>query len=303
MDTCIDRRTFVKAAGLAAGALAAAGAPRVLADDKGGKMKKAIGIGMVGEKKLPLGDRMKLVREVGFDGIELNSGIGNRDELKKAIDDAGLGVSEIIDSVHWNKPFSHASEKVREEGAAGLKIALEECKFFNTTSVLLVPGVVSKQIGYDECYTRSQAEIKKFIPMAKELGVKIGIENVWNGFLLSPLEMARYIDEFESEWVGSHFDIGNVANFGFPEQWARILGKRIVKLHIKEFNVDEATKKGKWAGFNWKLGDPGGIDWPAVVKALADAGYTGWATAEFSGGDRDAMKDAADRMDKVLQLK
>lgn len=298
-----NRRSFLKTAGLAAGALAAAAAPRAAADDKGGKMKKAIGFGMIGEKKLSWGERMKIVRDVGFDGVELNSGIGNRDELKKAIDDAGLGVSEIIDSLHWNKPFSSASEKTREEGANGLKIAMEECKFFGTTSVLLVPGVVNKQISYDDCYKRSQAEIRKFLPLAKELGVKIAIENVWNGFLLSPMEMARYIDEFESEWVGSHFDVGNVANFGFPEQWARILGKRILKLHIKEFNVDEANKKGRYAGFNWKLGDAGGIDWPAVVKALTEVGYTGWATAEFSGGDTAAMKDAADRMDKVLQLK
>ncbi len=305
-----DRRTFLKTAGLAAAAWAAGDVPRARADEAGVKMKKAIGIGMIGEKKLSLGERMKLVKEVGFDGVELNSGIPNREEYKKAIDDAGLGVSEIVDSVHWNKTLSSASDAVRADGLAGLKIALEESKFFGTTSVLLVPGTVNKATSYDDAYKRSQAEIKKMLPVAQEMGVKIAIENVWNDFLLSPLEMARYIDEFESPWVGAHFDIGNVINIGYPEQWIRILGKRILKLHVKEFNKKKADAEGKWKGFSWKLGEPGktaeeggSLDWPAVVKALNDINYTGWATAEFGGGDKDAMKDAADRMDKVLQLK
>jgi hexulose-6-phosphate isomerase len=222
--------------------------------------------------------------------------------LKKAIDDAGLGVSEIMNSLHWGKPFSSASEKVREEGLAGMKIALEEAKFFGATSVLLVPGVVNKQISYADAYTRSQAEIRKLLPVAQETGVQIAIEEVWSDFLISPLEMARYIDEFNSPLVGAHFDIGNCANWGYPEQWIRILGKRILKLHVKEFSRKKADAEGKWKGFNLPLGDKDGIDWPEVVKALHDIGYTGWATAEVGGGDRAVLKDLAQRMDKVLQL-
>lgn len=296
------RRNFIAMAAAATATLT------LRADEKGGKMKKALGIGMVvakeGEKVLTPDERAEAVKQAGFDGIEFNSpGIGDREAWKKALDAHGLGVSELIDSVHWNKPFSSASEQVRADGQAALKTCLEDAKFLGATSVLLVPAVVNKQISYDDAYKRSQAEIKKAIPIAKDLGVKIAIENVWNDFLLSPLEAARYVDEFESEWVGVHFDIGNVAAFGYPEQWIRILGKRILKLHVKEFSRKKADAEGRYKGFSHPLGDAAGIDWPAVVKALSDIGYTGWATAEFGAGSRAAMKDAAERMDKVLQLK
>jgi len=298
----LDRRGFLMMAAGAGAALA------LRADEKGGKMKKALGIGMVvskeGDKILTPEERVQAVKEAGFDGIEFNSpGIADRERWKKAMDDAGLGVSELIDSAHWGKPFSSANEKVREEGAAAMKLCLEDAKFFGATSILLVPGVVNKQISYDDAYKRSQAEIRKMIPLAKELGVKIAIENVWNEFLLSPLEAARYIDEFESDMVGAHFDIGNVGRIGYPEQWIRILGKRILKLHVKEFSRAKEDKEGRGKGFGLPLGEPGGIDWPAVVAALKEIGYTGWATAEFGARSRAEMKDAAERMDKVLQLK
>ena len=304
MSISIDRRSFLKTAGLAAAAWTAASATRVGADEKGDKMKKAIGAGMIGEAKMPLGERLKLVRELGFDGVELRSpGIADRDGWKKALDDAKLGVSEILSGSDWATPITSASEEVRATCMKNLKTAMEDAKFFGATSVLFVPGVVNKQIAYDEAYKRAQDGIKKMLPVAQELGVKIAVENVWNEFLLSPLEMARFIDEFESPWVGAHFDVGNVASLGYPEQWIRILNKRILKLHIKEFNRELANKTGKYNGFKPKLGDEGGIDWPSVVKALNEISYTGWATAEFGGGDKAAMQDAAERMDKVLQLK
>ena len=298
------RRSFLKTTTLAAAGIAAVSAPRGMADDKGGKMKKAIGAGMIVEKKLSLGERMKLVKELGFDGVELRSPpVPDREATKKALDDAKLEVSEILSASDWATPITSAREDVRAKCLENLKLAMEDAKFFQTTSVLFVPGIVNKQIAYDDAYKRAHDGIKQMLPVAQELGVKIAVENVWNDFLLSPLEMARFIDEFESPWVGAHFDVGNVASIGQPEQWIRILNKRILKLHIKEFNKEKAEKEGRSKGFGWSLGDPGGIDWPAVVKALADIGYTGWATAEFRGGDKDAMKDAADRMDKVLQLK
>ncbi len=304
MSDSIDRRSFLKTAGIAAAVVSAIQSPHVLADEKGGKMKKAVGMGMVGEKALPLGDRMKMLRELGFDGVELVSpGIKDREALKKAIDDAKLEVSEILSGSDWATPITSAKEETRATCLKNLKLAMEDAKFFGTTSVLFVPGVCNKQIPYDEAYKRAHEGIKQMIPVAQELGVKIAVENVWNDFLLSPLEMARFIDEFESPWIGAHFDCGNVAAIGYPEQWIRILGKRILKLHIKEFNKKVAADTGKGKGFNWKLGDEGGIDWPSIVKALNDIGYSGWATAEFGGGDRAVLTDVAARMDKVLQLK
>jgi len=168
--------------------------------------------------------------------------------------------------------------------------------------VLLVPAVVKKEVSYQDAYTRSQAEIRKAVPLAEELGVKIAVENVWNQFLLSPLEAARYVDEFNSPAVGWHFDVGNIINYGWPEQWVRILGKRIQKLHIKEFSRTRRDKEGLWKGFEVPLLE-GDDDWPAVMKALDEVGYQGWAMTEQGGGDTpEGLKDLATRLGKILAL-
>ncbi|PYL00246.1 MAG: hypothetical protein DME19_05755, partial [Verrucomicrobia bacterium] len=178
----------------------------------------------------------------------------------------------------WNKPVSDPDPKVREEGLEGLKQALRDAKRYGASSVLFVPAVVNKQVSYADAYKRSQEEIRKAIPLAEELGVKIAIENVWNHFLLSPLEAARYVDEFNSPWVGWHFDVGNVITYGWPEQWIRILGKRIQKLHIKEFSRDKANSQGLGKGFNVEF-LKGDDDWPAVMHALDEIGYSGWGAS------------------------
>jgi L-ribulose-5-phosphate 3-epimerase len=181
-----------------------------------------------------------------------------------------------------------------------LKKAIRECKDLGGTSVLLVPAVVNKGVSYDDAYKRSQEEIRKAIPVAEETGVKIAIENVWNSFLLSPMEAARYVDEFNSPMVGWHFDIGNIINYGWPEQWIRILGKRIIKLHIKEYSLKKRDAQGPRAGFGVELLE-GDNDWPAIMKALDDVGYAGgWATAEVGGGDLAKMKDVSARLDRIL---
>ena len=189
---------------------------------------------------------------------------------------------------------------MRAEGLEALQQTLRDAKRYGASSVLLVPAVVNKEVTYAEAYTRSQAEIRKAIPLAEELGVKIAIENVWNQFLLSPLEAARYVDEFNSPAVGWHFDVGNFLNYGWPEQWIRILGKRIQKLHIKEFSRKKRDNEGLWKGFDVKFLE-GDNDWPAVMKALDDIGYTGWAITEQAGGDSpEGLKDLADRLEKIL---
>jgi len=136
--------------------------------------------------------------------------------------------------------------------------------------------------------------------LAEELGVKIAIENVWNHFLLSPLEAARYVDEFNSPWVGWHFDVGNVIAYGWPEQWIRTLGKRIQKLHIKEFSREKANKEGLWKGFDVPF-LKGDNNWPAVMKALDEIGYDGWGIAEQSGADSaEGLKKLSEEMDRIF---
>src|ERR1051326_9073884 len=244
-------------------------------------------------------EKMKAIKEAGFEGVEMMSHM-NQEEVLRARDEAGLEIPSVCGRDHWGKPLAHPDPKVREEGVEGLKQTLRDAKRYGASSVLLVPGVVNQDISYTDAYTRSQAEIRKAIPLAEELGVKIAIENVWNHFLLSPLEAARYIDEFKSPWVGWHFDVGNVIIYGWPEQWIRILGKRIAKLHIKEFSREKANKEGMGKGFDIDL-LKGDNNWPAVMQALDEVGYNGWAMTEQGGGDTpEGLKDLSDRLGKIL---
>jgi len=300
----MHRREFLKTsasalalAALAPSAIAAEDKPPAAAASKRG-IKKGIMWGTVGVKGTIL-EKMKAVKEAGFEGTEMMSHM-DQDEVLRARDATGLAIPSVCGQHHWAKPLSHPDPKVRAEGLEALKQTLRDAKRYGASSVLLVPAVVSKEIAYDAAYQSSQAEIRKAIPLAEELGVKIACENVWNQFLLSPLEAARYVDEFKSPAVGWHFDVGNILNYGWPEQWIRILGRRIEKLHIKEFSRKKRDNEGLWKGFDVKLLE-GDNDWPAVMKAVDDIGYHGWAITEQGGGDSpEGLKDLADRLAKIL---
>jgi len=261
-------------------------------------IKKGIMWGTIGLKGSVL-EKMKAAKEAGFEGVEMMSHM-NQDEVLRARDEAGVLIPSVCGAHHWAKPLSHPDPKVRAEGVAALEQSLRDAKRYGASSVLQVPCVVNKEISYADAYTRSQAELRKAIPLAEELGVKIAIENVWNQFLLSPLEAARYIDELNSPAVGWHFDVGNVVTYGWPEQWIRILGRRIQKLHIKEFSRKRRDQEGLWKGFDVALME-GDNDWPAVMKAVDEIGYTGWAITEQSGGNTpEGLKDLAQRLGKIL---
>ena len=177
---------------------------------------------------------------------------------------------------------------------AAIRQEFDDCRAYGGTTVLVVPAVVNKKVGYRDAYKRSQANIRQLIPDAAKHGVKIAVEEVWNKFLLSPIEFARYIDEFESPWVGAYFDVGNVVEFGYPEEWIHELGKRILKIHIKEY--------AKPNRFKYRLGEGNEIDWAAVRGALVDVGYDGWITAEVPFGNLEAMRDVVQRMNRLLEL-
>ncbi len=305
MDLSLDRRgLFAVLGGAAMGAAAWGQAPTpVLAgrEPRIARQKKAVKIGMVeaGESVL---EKFKLLKELGFDGVELDAPSGlSKDEVLKARDATGLTIHGVVDSVHWSKPLSHPDGKVRDEGRAALEIALRDAKVYGATTVLLVPAVVNREVAYDQAWERSVAEIQKVLPLAAELQVKIALENVWNHFLLSPMEVARYIDGFQSPWIGAYFDVGNVVLYGWPEHWIRILGPRILKLDIKEYSRGRCDREGRWKGFASKIGDPDGdCGWGEVRKALKEIGYEGWATAEVQGGNREVLQDIKNRMDRVL---
>jgi L-ribulose-5-phosphate 3-epimerase len=301
----MNRREFLQATGnalalaaLAPGALAADASLDGAALPPRRNLKKGIMWGTVGVKGSVL-EKMKAIKEAGFEGTEMMSHM-DQEEVLRARDATGLAIPSVCGRDHWGKPLSDPDPKVRAEGLEALKQTLRDGKRYGASSVLLVPAVVTKQVSYADAYTRSQAEIRKAIPLAEELGVKIAIENVWNHFLLSPLEAARYVDEFHSPAVGWHFDVGNILNYGWPEQWIRILGPRIQKLHIKEFSREKRDKQGLWKGFDVPLLE-GDNDWPAVMKAVDNIGYHGWAITEQGGGDSPAgLKDLCHRLEKIL---
>lgn len=296
----MNRRTFVT---LTASALVTSALPgsasslQAHAAPAAPRLKKAVKFGMIRED-LSILDKFKLLKSLGFDGVELDAPSDlDRNEVIRARDATGLPIHGVVDSVHWQQTLGDPDPAVRAAGLQGLRAALQDAHAYGATTVLLVPAVVKKEISYADAYRRSQEEIRKALPLAEELGVRIALENVWNQFLLSPLEYARYIDEFESPWIGAYFDIGNIVNYGWPEHWIRTLGPRILKLDIKEFSRKKRDDEGLWKGFDVEIGD-GDCDWPAVRQALADIGYEGWATAEVPGGDRNRLAEIASRMDR-----
>jgi len=291
-----SRRDFLKAS-IAVGAAAVSGtAGTAVASPapEAGHIKKALQIEML-PKNLSYADRMKLVKDVGFDAIEGQTVTDEHEaeEIKKAADDAKVRIHSVMNMAHWANPLSSSDPAVVEKSLEGMRTSLHNAKLWGAEAVLLVPAVVNPQVSYREAWTRSQKQIRKLIPLAEELKVVIALEEVWNKFLLSPLEMPKYVDEFQSPWVKAYFDVGNVVLYGYPQDWIRNLNKRIAKVHIKDFKRLED-------GYRWvNLGD-GDIDWPAVRKAFAEVGYTGWATTELEGGDEAYLRDVGQRVDRLV---
>lgn len=265
-----------------------------------GLTKKSLKIGMI-EGNLSLLDKFKMVKDLGFHGVELDSP-NDLDpmDILRARDKSGIEIPGVVNSRHWKIPLSDADPKVRAECTESMKTALRDCKTYGGTTVLLVPAVVNEKTSYQHAYERAQMEIKKMLPVAEETGIKIALENVWNNFLLSPLEAARFVDEINHPLLGWYFDIGNILRYGWPEQWITALGKRIMKIDIKEYSRKKMNEVGLWKGFEVELGD-GDVDWSAVNSALRSIGYSGWGSAEVNGGDRARLAEISRRMDDIYK--
>lgn len=229
-------------------------------------------------KKLSLKEKFQLLRNAGFAGVEPSSAM-DQAEVLAARDATGLQIPSVVIATHWAKPLTDPNPAARQIGLDGLKQGLRDAKAYGASSVLLVPGVVTKQVSYTDAYTRAFEEIKKAVPLAEELGVVIAIENVWNQFLLSPREAVEFADSFKSPMVKWHFDVGNVVNSGFPEHWIRTLGPRVAKVHVKEFSKKLRDSKGPREGFKVNLME-GDSDWPTVMAELDAVGYKGWLITE-----------------------
>jgi L-ribulose-5-phosphate 3-epimerase len=289
----IDRRSFLESAT----AVAAVAALRPRPAAAAGGIKKALYVSMLPEE-LGYRERFQMARDVGFEGVEVGTIADPKvaEEIKEAAAKTGLTIHSVMNADHWKYPLSSADPAVVAKSVAGMETSLRNAKLWGADSVLLVPAVVNPETSYKDAWTRSQKVVKeRILPLAQELKVVVGMEEVWNKFLLSPLEMARYVDESASPYVKAYLDVGNMLFYGYPQDWIRTLGKRIHRVHIKDFKLDRGKGQFSWVN----LGD-GDVDWPEVRKALTEVGYDGWVTTEISGGDAAYLKDVVARFDRFL---
>lgn len=288
------RRRFVTLAvgGVALGAarLRAQG-PAIHAPRRRPTLRTAVKWGMI-RVEGPAIERFRLCKELGFDGMELVSPNNPPiDELRAASATTEMPIHGVVNDRHWEVRLSSPDPATRADARATLERAVRDTHALGGHSVLLVPGVVGDEATHDEVWRRSIDELRKVLPTCAALGVRVLIENVWNGFCETPALLCGYLDEVASPWVGSYYDIGNSQKFSPSEEWIAALGPRIVKLDVKDWGV---------AGGFGKIGE-GDVNWPAVREALAEIGYDGWCTAEVEGGGRAELADILRRMNEALR--
>ncbi|MGE3776573.1 MAG: sugar phosphate isomerase/epimerase family protein [Pirellulaceae bacterium] len=283
----MDRRTFLRTAGIAFGAATMSRLPTTHAGQFTGKIRKSLKWGMVAEaKKMSVVEAFRKLRECGFDGVEPSLSHvpdGDVDAWIAASKETGL----IIDG----------TVGARTEN---LEPGIDLTKRLGGDSMLVVARYDIKAPLMEQ-WNRTRDQLKAAAPYAEKHGIKLLVENVWATFLISPFDMVRYIDEIGSPWVQVHFDIGNMMRWGVAEHWAAVLGKRSQKLDVKEYDLNKAMNEGMAKGFDVPLGE-GSINWPAVREELAKINFQGWAAAEVRGGNWEYLTDVARRMDRVLDL-
>jgi L-ribulose-5-phosphate 3-epimerase len=290
----MNRRNFVAASAALFAAGQAAKAARL-------PLKKGLVIGML-PKELSYVERFRLAKRVGFDEVESNTVYDEREaeEIKKAAEATGIRIHSVMNSDHWRYPLSSSDREVVAKSMHGMETSLRNAKLFGSDTVLLVPAVLNPQTSYRDAWDRSRAQIFKLLPMAQDLKVAIAVENVWNKFLLSPMEFASYVDSFQSPWVKAYFDVGNILLYGYPQDWIRTLGKRIAKIHLKDFEFKQDPTIKKRVPSFVALRD-GEVEWKEVHQAIVDIGYKGSATVELSGGDEAYLKEVSRRVDLILE--
>ncbi len=248
-------------------------------------MKKAISVwSFPSDWKL---DRIfQAAKQAGFDGVEvalaeggevhLEASAQEMEQVKALAEKHGIELFSVATGLYWSYSLTSNDALVREKAKNIVKKQLQVAKWLGCDAILVVPGLVSSDVDYETAYNRAFDALSELKNDAEQLQVAIGVENVWNKFLLSPLEMRDFIDKIGSDYVGAYFDVGNVLYSGYPEQWIRILAGRICKIHFKDFS----TKIGNISGFVDLLS--GDVDFPEVKRALDDIGYDGWVTAEMN---------------------
>lgn len=265
------------------------------------QIKKGLGYWMIKED-LSLLDKFKLVKDLGFDGIEFNSPLDiPLKDLLEARDKTGIEVPSTVNKDHWGKPISDPDPAVRKFTIDSMAKSLEQTKELGGDTVLLVPGVVSDTVSYKTAYGNALDSIRKMIPHAEKTGVKIALENVWNNFILSPIEAKDFLDKIDHPLVGWYFDLGNILRYGWPDHWLEVLGDKVFKLHVKEYSKKIMNEEGLGKGFNIEL-TQGDVNWSQVMKTIKDINYKGqYMTLEVNGGDRTVLKKLSEQLDTIIK--
>lgn len=299
MATPTSRRRFLQQAGAASAAAAVATVAHASApggtQSPGGAPKKAVLISML-PRDLSYRDGFALAKDVGFSAIEMQTieDPAQAEVVAKASEDTGVPIHCVMNAEHWRSPLSSDDPAVVERSVQGMLTSIRNATLWKAGAVLLVPAVVNAATRYQDAWARSTHVIReRLLPAAEQAGVVIAVEEVWNKFLLSPLEMAAYVDSFGSRYLQAYFDVGNVMFYGFPQDWIRTLGARICRVHVKDFKIEKST-------YSWENLGEGAVDWPAVRRALHDIGYDGYVTTEINGGDRAYLADVVARLDRFL---
>ena len=220
-------------------------------------------------------EKLELCQEAGLQGVEIPTFETKKQtlEVRAAADELGLEIHSVMGGIHWKCPLSSTDEPTRVQGVEGIKHAVEVAAWAGASAVLVVPGVCTEDDSYAACWDISQKSLREILPTAEKHSVMLLVENVWNKFLLSPLEMRDYIDGFRHELIAAYFDVGNILLYGYPHHWVETLGKRIRKVHIKDFDVNSRQFVSLLTG---------SVDFPRFIAALRGIGYDDYLTAELA---------------------
>lgn len=245
-------------------------------------------------------DSLAYAKQTGYESLELV--VREKGELRPDADDAavramvqeaerqGLGIPSLVPAVCQG--FASPAPAARQGALEGLQRSIHLAALLGADTILVHPGQLTPQVRYDAMYENVQQAMREVAPEAERAKVCVGVENVWNKFLLSPLEAKTFVDEVGSEYIGIYFDVGNFVPWAYPEQWIEILGSRIKKVHFKDFRRKDHQ-------FVPLL--EGDVDWPAVMKALRGVGYDSDVIQEVAG-DEAGMRSTAEAMRKILSM-
>ena len=264
------------------------------------KFKKALKFEMIRLRKASIYDKFRLAKDIGFDGIEIIAPSYDLDELRKAQKKTGLKIHGLVAADHWSTPLSHPSASVRRQGVESLKKAIIQAHQLGASSVSLIPGVVNSEISQAQARKNSLLELRKVLPLAEELCIKIAFTNVWNGLIKTPQQASSFIEDCQSSMAGMCLDIGNSLRHSKSNAFLEQLKGRIFKLDVKAYSLDTVKKnKGNiWKGFDAAISES--EECHSVAESVNKSAKEIWLTADVVAGGSSHLKQVLNHMNEVF---